>query len=84
MVLERATYPDQAYRSCIGIINLSKKYPIDRLDRAARMALAEGACSYQAVKKILEKGRDLVAAADDKKQHVLPFHENLRGQAAYQ
>ena len=48
------------------------------------MALAEGACSYQAVKKILEKGRDLVAAADDKKQHVLPFHENLRGQAAYQ
>ena len=83
-ILERATYPDQAYRSCIGIINLSKKYPIERLDRAARMATAEGACSYQAVKKILEKERDLVAAADDKKQRVLPFHENLRGQAAYQ
>ena len=48
------------------------------------MAIAEGACSYQAVKKILEKERDLVAAADDKKQSILPFHENLRGQAAYE
>jgi len=83
-ILERAAYPDQAFRSCVGIINLSKKYPIERLDAAARMALSEGAHSYQAVKKILEKERDLVAANDEKKQRVLPFHENLRGQTAYQ
>jgi len=83
-ILERAAYPDQAFRSCVGVINLSKKYPLERLDRAARMALSEGACSYQALKKILEKGRDLIASDDDKKQNILPFHENLRGQAAYQ
>jgi len=83
-ILERNAYPDQAFRSCIGVINLSKKYPVERLDIAARMALAEGAVSYQAVKKILEKGRDLVVTADEQRQHVLPFHENLRGQAAYQ
>ena len=83
-VLERAAYPDQAYRSCVGIINLSKKYPVERLDIACRMALAEGATSYQAVKRILEKGRDLIEASDDRNQRILPFHENLRGQAAYQ
>jgi transposase len=83
-ILERATYPDQAYRSCVGIINFSKKYPVERLDIACRMALAEGSHSYQAVKKILEKGRDLIAASDEKNQRTLPFHENLRGQAAYQ
>lgn len=83
-VLERAAYPDQAYRSCVGIINLSRKYPVERLDIACRMALAEGVHSYQAVKKILEKGQDLIEASDDKDQRVLPFHENLRGQAAYQ
>lgn len=83
-ILEHAAYPDQAFRSCVGVINLSKKYPLERLDRAAHMAVSEGACSYQAVKKILEKERDLIANDDDKKQHILLFHENLRGQAAYQ
>lgn len=83
-ILEKAAYPDQAYRSCVGVINLSKKYPVDRLDIACRMALAEGGHSYSAVKKILEKGRDLACAKDDANQRVLPFHENLRGQAAFQ
>jgi len=83
-ILERAAYPDQSFRTCIGIINLSKKYPIDRLDIACRMALAQGALSYRAVKNILEKERDLVISKDDEKQHVLPFHENIRGQSAYQ
>jgi transposase len=82
-ILERAAYPDQSFRSCVGVINLSKKYPVERLDIACRMALAEGAHSYQAVKKILEKGRDLINAKDDENQKLLPFHENIRGQAAY-
>jgi transposase len=83
-ILERAAYPDQAYRGCVGIISLSKKYSIERLDIACRMALAEGCTSYRAVKKILEKGRDLITAKDDHNQRTLPFHENLRGQSAYQ
>ncbi len=83
-ILERAAYPDQSFRSCVGIINLSRKYPIDRIDTACRIALAEGALSYQAVKKILMKERDLILSADDAKQRPLPFHGNLRGQAAYQ
>jgi len=82
-ILERAAYPDQSYRSCVGIINLSKKYPLERLDVACRMALSEGAHSYRAVKNILEKGRDLINAKDDENQKLLPFHENIRGQAAY-
>ncbi|MFZ4617386.1 MAG: IS21 family transposase [Rectinemataceae bacterium] len=83
-ILERAAYPDQSFRSCIGIISFSKKYSVERLDNACRMALAEGAHSYQAVKKILEAGRDIVAATDDLNQLPLPLHENLRGQSAYQ
>ncbi len=48
------------------------------------MAISEGSISYQGVKKILERGRDLIAIEDAKKQQILPFHhENLRGQAAY-
>lgn len=83
-ILERAAYPDQAYRSCVGVINLSKKYSVERLDMAARIAASDGTYSYQAIKKILEKGRDLTAIADEHKQQPLPFHENLRGQDVYQ
>jgi len=64
-ILERAAYPDQSYRSCVGIINLSKKYPLERLDTACRMALSEETHSYRAVKNILEKGCDLIKAKDE-------------------
>jgi len=82
-ILERAAYPDQAFRSCVGIINLSKKYPCERLDMACRMAISLGTVSYRAVKHILEKESDLVRSMDERNQCALPFHENLRGQAAY-
>jgi len=84
VLLDRAEYPDQAYRACIGIINFSKKYPIERLDMAARIAIRNQSFSYQALKKILEKSIDLVESNADSKQLILTFHENLRGQAAYQ
>jgi len=83
IILERATHPEQSYKSCIGIISLSKKYSIERLDTACRMAISEQAISYRAVKTILEKERDLVIFNDEQNQHTLPFHENLRGQSAY-
>jgi len=83
-VLEGAEYPDQAFRGCVGIINLSKKYSVQRLDTACRIAISEKTQSYRAVKRILEKGRDLLVIEDDKKQSQLAFHENIRGQAAYQ
>lgn len=84
IMLDRAAYPDQAYRACIGIINFSKKYPIERLDMAARIAIRNQSFSYQALKKILEKNADLIETNADSKQIIFPFHENLRGQAVYQ
>lgn len=84
-ILEKARYPDQAYRSCVGVISLSKKYPLDRLDAACRMALAQHTPNYRSVKALLESGRDLVAAEAPTEQHSLfQPHENLRGQATYQ
>jgi transposase len=83
IILEAAEYPDQAFRSCIGIINLSKKHPLANVDMAARIALSEQRPNYRAIKKLLEDGRVQVAVDDELKQTILPFHENLRGQAAY-
>lgn len=83
-LLEKARYPDQAFRSCIGIISLSKKYPIERLDSACHLALDRNVHSYQAVKKLLEDPRNVPVSTNQESPKQLPLHENLRGQAAYQ
>jgi len=85
MVMERAEHPEQAFKSCIGIISLSKKYLPGRVDVACRLAVREHSYGYKAVKRILDTGRDLDFSANEKQQPRLSFeHENVRGQSTYQ
>ena len=67
-----------------GIIGLTKKYSAERVDMACRIARSDGASGYRGVKRVLETGRDLVLIASERQQVPLQFHENLRGQDAYQ
>jgi len=83
-IMERAEHPEQGFRSSIGIIGLTKKYSADRVDMACRIARSDGACGYRGVKRVLETERDLVRLASERLQVPLQFHENLRGQDAYQ
>jgi len=83
VIMERCEHPEQGFKSAIGVISLSKKYPAERVDTACRMTGNAG--GYRTVKTILESGRDLAFLAAEKRQTALPFaHENLRGQAAYE
>jgi len=81
VILERAQYPEQAYKQCVGIISFSKKHSVERLDWACQRAISYSSFSYRAVKKLLESEK-----VDDKPKavRVIPFHDNLRGQTAYQ
>ncbi len=83
-IMERAEHPEQGFRSSIGIIGLTKKYSAERVDMACRIARSDGASGYRGVKRVLETGRDLVLIASERQQVPLQFHENLRGQDAYQ
>ena len=47
------------YRSCLGILRLGQRYSPERVDAAAARALVTGACSYQSVKSMLERGLDV-------------------------
>ena len=51
---------------------------------ACRIARSDGTCGYRGVKRVLETERDLVLLATEHLQIPLQFHENLRGQDAYQ
>ena len=81
-VLSGKKYPEQAYRTCIGIINLARKYGEKRVDRACSRALSFKLYSYRSVKNILDKGLDRI---DEEKAYEdrLPLHDNIRGAEYY-
>ena len=84
-ILDTATYPEQAYRSCVGILSHEKKVGKERLIKAVERATFYGAFNYTIIRKILQAGLDQIAPSDDlHSQTLLPFHENIRGPQDYQ
>jgi transposase len=83
-ILDKATYPEQAYRSCVGILSQEKKVGRERLVKAIERATFYGAFNYTIITKILQSGLDQVPFTDDPTQQLsLPFHDNIRGPQHY-
>ena len=66
------------WRSCLGIMRLSKEYPRERLESACGRALALKGYSYRSVKSILEKGLDRQRILKQKRYPIIK-HANIRG-----
>lgn len=82
-ILKKKKYPEQAYRSCIGILGLAKKVGNDRLINACTRALEYGISNYKIVQSILEKGLDKVEREHEEPIDP-PTHDNIRGKQYYQ
>lgn len=83
-VLDRKQHPEQAYKSCMGILGFAKKVGNDRLIKACQRALGYGAYNYKTIQKILERELDLRDTPDETDQLRMPFHDNIRGENYYQ
>jgi transposase len=81
-IMKEKPHPEMGYRSCLGIIRLSKRYSPQRVEAAAKRALSAGAISYRSIKSILERGLDRLEEGEASPQ-PLPSHENLRGPDYY-
>jgi len=78
-LLKNARHEEQAYKSCLGILNIPKnKYSLYDLDLACQRALSYGQHSYKSVKNILQKNLHKQPLEADLFSN-LPEHENLRG-----
>lgn len=83
-VLDKALYPELAYRSCVGILSQEKKVGRDRLIRAVERASFFGAYNYTTIKNILHSGLDRVAFGEETTEGTaLPVHDNIRGAEHY-
>ena len=79
-ILSTRRYPEQSFRSCLGIIRLGKSYGDDRLESACRRALYADTCSYKSIESILKHNLDQQALPELEPEAPLPDdHENLRG-----
>jgi transposase len=79
-ILAERPHPEMGYRSCLGILRLSKRYGNERLEAAAARAVAVRARSYRHVDSILKNGLDrLPLVAGDEPASPPISHENVRG-----
>jgi len=81
-ILNDRPYPEQAYKSCLGVITLSKKYGKTGLDQACQRALSFNCFQYKTVKNILEKKLEQ-NPEEEIEERKLPVHENIRGAEYY-
>ena len=78
--LKSRAFPEQAYRPCLGVLNLAKKYSVAMLEQACRSAIEARIFSYKAVKEDLDwLTKHTVPTQPD----LLPAHENIRGNVYY-
>lgn len=81
-ILEEGSYPEQAYRSCSGVIGLAGKVGGVRVENACKRALDYGQHTYTVIKNILGKGLDKIIE-EDQDHIILPDHQNIRGKQNY-
>lgn len=84
-ILDKKQHPEQAYKSCVGILSFVKKVGKERLINACKRALDYGHYNYKIIQTILEKGLDQYNDnPEDSQQSTMPLHENIRGEDYYE
>lgn len=81
-VLKKKQHPEQAYKSCQGILSFAKRVGPERLIKACQRAHGYGLYHYKIIEKILGNGMDLIDTEPE--QPAMPDHENIRGEDYYQ
>ena len=81
--LEIKTHPEQAYRVCLGLLNLSKQYPLARLEAACNIANKHDLLRLKQIKSILKSNRDQQPEQLSIAVELPQDHDNIRGPHHY-
>ncbi|HOS60597.1 MAG TPA: IS21 family transposase, partial [Syntrophorhabdaceae bacterium] len=80
-IMEHRSHPEHGFRSCLGIIRLSKAYSPERVENACKRALEIEAYNYKSVKSLLERSLENIPQTEHK--NIVLFHSNIRGNRYY-
>lgn len=78
-ILSSKPHPEQGFRSCLGIIRLGDKYGKQRVEAAARRALAHHTYSYKSVESMLRRHLDSLPEPAAAESRPPLDHPNIRG-----
>ncbi len=81
-IMNHRVHPEQGFRSCLGIIRLSKAYSPERVENACKRVLEIGAYNYKSVKSLLQMGLEGFTT-DVENKKIVPLHNNIRGNEYY-
>lgn len=81
-VLDRQIHPEQAYKSCNGILSLSREFGKDALIQGCIQALEHEIIGYKRL-RILTQNKTYTPAYETRPTGNLPEHENIRGSQNY-
>jgi len=80
-VFNKKPHPEQAYKSCQGILSFARRVGHQRLIKACLRGHAYGLYHYRAIEEILQKGLDVFDL--DEETLPMPSHDNIRGKNYY-
>jgi len=81
-VLASRRHPEQAFRTCLGILKLFRGLDTARVEAAAARAVAIGALNYASISSILKHSLD--RAQPTAESASIDHHPNIRGQGYFQ
>ena len=82
-VLNTKQHPEQAYKSCTGILSFTRKVEKKDLIAACSKGLELHEYTYSFIKRVLENGFAKISQEEHSLQTTLPLHENIRGKDDY-
>jgi hypothetical protein len=81
-LLDSKQHPQQAFKSCMGVLQLSKAYKSEELEKVCSMAVEYNSISLKFVKNSLTNNVHKTQE-DSPVEMELPLHENIRGKDNY-
>lgn len=81
-ILNKPVYPEQAYKSCEGVLSFARKADSQRLVAACERGIQLEVYTYGFIKNMLSRQMDKLQEPASL-QYTLPLHENVRGASQY-
>lgn len=82
-VMDSRKHPDQAYRTCMGLLNLQKKYDKEDYVKACKKALLLNQLTRKFIKNVLDTKTFNLDTEQEIELFQLPDHDNIRGKENY-
>lgn len=82
-ILGSRPHPEQGYRSCLGLLRLTKRHGALRVEAACQRAIQLRSCRYTTVKNILASGLEKLPLGLPVAKLKTTAHENIRGADYY-